>query len=321
MRVLLGCVNSAVSLVGYDVERRQAFWYCPGNVLRVCGICRHDGALYVASDSMLQRLDADGLSAVRLPGPHENLAHSVKPLGPSLLGIADTGNSRILLHSGGPAGLALSPLEGWGEALPPDAIHLNDFVPWRDGMLASAFNHQPFDRWKRSSLAWKKEGWGLIYYMRRHQGHTVTRIVASGLNCPHSLCVHEGDVYCCSSAGGEFFRFREDAHGLLHEVQRWTITRSHFLRGCLRLPDGWLLGGSSQRHQSEGGGLMLYRLGDDGRLTEHPLGGPGEIYDIIPWDDALMPGICDALLRLPQLELEGDFPPRCRLPRDWGGSA
>lgn len=184
MRVLLGCVNSAVSLVGYDVEQRQAFWYCPGNVLRVCGVCRHEGALYVASDSMLQRLDATGIEAVRLPGPHENLAHSVKPLGASLLGIADTGNSRILLHSGGPASLALSPLEGWGDTLPLDAIHLNDFVPWHDGVLASAFNHQPFDRWKRSSLAWKKEGWGLIFHLRRHQGHTLARIVAGGLNCP-----------------------------------------------------------------------------------------------------------------------------------------
>ncbi len=274
MRVLLGCVNSAVSLIGYDVEQRQAFWFCPGNVLRVCGICFHDGALHIASDSMLQRLDATGLSAVRLPGPHENLAHSVKPLGPSLLGIADTGNSRILLHSGGPASLALSPLEGWG----------------------------------------------IICFMRRHQGHTLTRIVAGGLNCPHSLCVHEGDVYCCSSASGEFFRFREDEHGLLHEVRRWKITSSHFLRGCLRLPDGWLLGGSSQRHQAEGGGLMLYHLADDGSLTAHPLGGPGEIYDIIPWDDALMPGICAALLRQPTLDLEGDFPPRCRLPRAWGGT-
>lgn len=321
MRVLLGCVNSAVSLVGYDVEQRRAFWYCPGNVLRACGICRHDGALYVATDSMLQRLDAARLEAVRLPGPHENLAHSVKPLGGSLLGIADTGNSRILLHSGGPASLALSPLEGWGDALPLDAIHLNDFVPWRDGVLASAFNHQPFDRWKRSSLAWKKEGWGVIYAMRRHQGHTLTRIVASGLNCPHSLYLHGGDVYCCSSASGEFFRYREDEHGLLHEVRRWKITDSHFLRGCLRLPDGWLLGGSSQRHQTEGGGLMLYHLADDGSVTEHPLGGPGEIYDIIPWDDSLMPDICAMLLRQPTLELEGEFPPHCRLPRDYGGES
>lgn len=321
MRVLLGCVNSAVSLVGYDVEQRRAFWYCPGNVLRACGICRHDGALYVATDSMLQRLDAGGISAVRLPGPHENLAHSVKPLGGSLLGIADTGNSRILLHSGGPASLALSPLEGWGDALPLDAIHLNDFVPWHDGVLASAFNHQPFDRWKRSSLAWKKEGWGLIFHLRRHQGHTLARIVASGLNCPHSLYLQEGDVYCCSSASGEFFRYREDDHGLLHEVRRWKITDSHFLRGCLRLPDGWLLGGSSQRHQTEGGGLMLYHLADDGSVTEHPLGGAGEIYDIIPWDDALMPGISEMLLRQPLLDLEGEFPPRCRLPHDYGGES
>ncbi|WP_346667093.1 hypothetical protein [uncultured Desulfovibrio sp.] len=70
MRVLLGCVNSAVSLIGYDVEQRQAFWFCPGNVLRVCGICFHDGALHIASDSMLQRLDARSPArSPREPGP------------------------------------------------------------------------------------------------------------------------------------------------------------------------------------------------------------------------------------------------------------
>lgn len=319
MRVLLACVNTAASLIGYDTEKRQAFWYCPGNILRVCGACLHDGALYVASDNVLQRLDARGIAAVRLPGPHENLAHSVKPLGPSLLGVADTGNSRILLHSGGPALLSLSPLEGWGDTLPPDAIHLNDFIPWRDGVLATAFNHQPFDRWKRSSLRWKEEGWGLIYYLRRHEGHTLTRIVASGLNCPHSLTSHEGEVYCCSSASGMFFRYQEDSRGLLREAQRWNITESHFLRGCLRLPDGWLLGGSSQRHQTEGGGIMLYHLDDAGTVTALPVGGVGEIYDILPWDEALMPGICAMLARQRPLELEGEFPPPCALPREYGG--
>lgn len=321
MRVLLACVNTAVSLIGYDTDRRQPFWYCPGNVLRACGACWHDGALYVATDNVLQRLDASGIRAVGLPGPHDNLAHSVKPLGPSLLGIADTGNSRILLHSGGASSLALSPLEGWGDSLPPDAIHLNDLVPWRDGVLATAFNHQPFAHWKRSSLRWKEEGWGLIFSLRRHQGRTVTRIVASGLNCPHSLTLHEGDVFCCSSASGTFFRYEEDAHGLLREAQRWHITDSHFLRGCLRLPDGWLLGGSSQRHQTEGGGILLHHLADDGTVTALPVGGVGEIYDILPWDDALMPGICAMLARQPLRDLEGAFPPRCVLPQAYGGPA
>lgn len=239
MRILLACVNTAVSLIGYDTEKRQVFWYCPGNVLRACGACWHDGALYVVTDNVLQRLDASGIRVSGLPGPHANLAHSVKALGPSLLGVADTGNSRILLYSGGASSLSLSPLEGWGDSLPPDAIHLNDLVPWRDGVLATAFCHQPFAHWKRSSLRWKEEGWGLIFHLRRHQGRTVTRIVASGLNCPHSLTLHEGDVYCCSSASGTFFRYQADAHGLLREAQRWNITDSHFLRGCLRLPGGW----------------------------------------------------------------------------------
>ena len=105
MRILLACVNTAVSLIGYDTEKRQVFWYCPGNVLRACGACWHDGALYVVTDNVLQRLDASGIRVSGLPGPHANLAHSVKALGPSLLGVADTGNSRILLYSGGASSL------------------------------------------------------------------------------------------------------------------------------------------------------------------------------------------------------------------------
>ncbi|MBQ3058847.1 MAG: hypothetical protein IJD16_00820 [Desulfovibrio sp.] len=319
MRVLLGCVNSAVSLVGYDLEQRQPFWYCPGNLLRVCGICWHEQALWSASDTVLQRVDAAGISRTGLPGPHDNYAHSVKSLGDGLLGVADTGNSRVLLMGGGMKALSLSPLEGWGNDLPFDAIHLNDFVLWQDGLLISAFNHQPFSFWKKSDLNWKAEGWGCLYYLRRHGGRSLTRIVASGLDCPHSLALWQGDVYCCSSACGTFFHYRQDEHGLLQELNRWKVTDTHFLRGCLRLEGGWLLGGSSQRHMEDGGGMTLFWLDDAGSVTPLPVGGPGEIYDIIPWDDALMPGICRTLQHAPELDVEGTFPARCSLPAEYGG--
>lgn len=314
MRILLGCVNSAVSLVGYDLEARQPFWYCPGDVLRVCGICVHDGALWTASDNLLARLTGGGVEYFRLPGPHENLAHSVKTLGGGLLGVADTGNSRILVRSGAADFMSFSPLEGWGEAAPPDAIHLNDMISWEDGLLASAFSHQPFGHWKQSGLDWKSEGWGVLFHMRRTQGRTVARIVASGLNCPHSLAVRDGRVYCCSSAKGEFYCFEPDAHGLLREARRWKITDSHFLRGCLRVEDGWILGGSSARHARDAGGMALFRLHDDDSVETLPVAAVGEIYDIIPWDAGLMPGVAETFLEMPGLELEGEFPPRCRLP-------
>lgn len=328
MRVLIGCVNSSVSLVGYDLERRQAFWYCPANVLRACGICVHQGSLWVATDNVVQRLDAVGLAPVLLPGPHDNLAHSVKPLdvdGGEALGVADTGNSRVLILGGMKALLSLSPLEGWlegwpegeedktGPALPPDAIHLNDFVSWKDGLLVSAFNYQPFAGVKREFPGWKSLGLGCLFHLRRHEGRTLARIVASGLDCPHSLALWDGGVYCCSSARGMFFRYVEDEQGLLREERRWPVTESHFLRGALRVKGGWLLGGSSVRHLNEGGGMCLFLLHDDGKLETLPLAGPGEIYDIIPWDAALMPGICAMLARQPLLDLPGDFPPRCVL--------
>jgi len=317
MRVLLGCVNSTVSLIGYDVAAKVPFWYCPANVLRVCGITWHQGALWAATDALVQRLDPSGIQRIRLPGPHHNYTHSVKPVGEDSLAVADTGNSRILLLHGEKCVASLSPLEGWEQELPEDAIHLNDFISWRDGLLASAFNYQPFRQWKRSSFNWKAEGWGCLYHIRRHEGKTLARIVASGLNCPHSLSAWQGDVYCCSSAEGALFRFSPDEYGRLQETMRWHITDSHFLRGCLRLEDGWLLGGSSRRRE-EGQGMTLYYLTDTGQVDTLPVGGPGEIYDIIPWDAALMPGICQTLLQAPELEAEGRFPPRCELPVEYG---
>ncbi len=319
MRVLLGCVNSAVSLIGYDTDLEQAFWYCPGNVLRVCGICLHKDALWAASDGMVQRLDAAGITRTALPGPNDNLAHSIRPLDAEVLGVADTGNSRVLVLAGEGCAFALSPLEGWGEPLPPDAVHLNDFVPWRGGVLASAFSHQPFAFWKETDLNWKNEGWGCLYHLRRYAGRTTARIVASGLDCPHSLSLRGDEVCCCSSATGTFFRYSPDEHGLLHEVERRKVTDTHFLRGCLRLGSGWLLGGSSLRRRQDGGGMALFLLPDRGDVRRLPVGGPGEIYDIIPWDDALMPGICRMLFHAPSMELEGDFPARCALPVEYGG--
>lgn len=377
MRVLLGCVNSSVSLVGYDLAARRPFWYCPANVLRVCGVCVHAGSLWVASDNALNRLNGRGAQVLPLPGPHDNLAHSVRTLAmpgagdgapggtAGFVGVADTGNSRILVCSpdaaagalteagSGPARqtplfpLALSPLEGWLDtapdssapgrhghapgsgawrALPQDAIHLNDFVPWHDGLLASAFSYQPFAAWKQSSVPWQREGLGCLFSLRRREGRTLARVVASGLDCPHSLQLHNGDVYCCSSSAGAFFRYVEDKGGLLREAQRWPVTQSHFLRGALRVEEGWLLGGSSRRHVADGGGMCLFLLHDgqpDGRGTARVeqlhLGGPGEIYDIIPWDAALMPAVCAMLLEQPALDLPGEFPPRCALPAEYRG--
>lgn len=313
MLVLLGCVNSAVSLVGYDLDARQPFWYCPSNLLRVCGISWYQDALWAASDTVMQRVDDKEITRWDLPGPHENLAHSIKPLGDDLLAVADTGNSRILLYSDDKH-ISLSPLEGWGNDLPIDAIHLNDFIPWRDGLLASAFNYQPFSFWNHSTFDWKEEGWGCIYHLRRHNGKTLARIVASGLNCPHSLVEWQGDIYCCSSSQGSFFRFKVDIHGMLREDRRWKITDTHFLRGCLRIEEGWLLGGSSQRRSQDGHGMRLFILQDSGEVITLPVGGVGEIYDIIPWNRAMMPGICNTLLDAPELDVEGTFPARCALP-------
>ncbi len=317
MKVLLGCVNSSVSLVGYDTKTHAPFWYCPGNVLRVCGICTSGDALWVASDNTLTSLSAKGVRMQGLPGPMENLAHSVKALSEDMLAIVDTGNSRVLLYNkASNMIISTSPLEAWDGDLPHDAIHCNDVIPWRDGFLLSAFSHQPFRTVQKACPSWKEEGLGIIFYLRRKQGKTLTSVVASGLNCPHSLVEHEGNIYCCSSATGEFYRLAVGAHGGLNFDKVWKVTSTHFLRGALRVENGWILGGSSRRDikgQEGAGGMVVFYLGDDGSVAQHTVANIGEIYDIIPWDNAIMQGVAEQCLHLPLLDLPGEFPARCAL--------
>ncbi len=313
MKLLLGCVNSAVSLVGYDWDTKTSFWYCPGNHLRVCGVHAAANTLWISSDNTLTALGGETPSVINLPGPHDNLAHSVKALGRDVLGVADTGNSRILLYADKRNVMEYAPLDGWECPLPQDAIHLNDMIAWRDGILASAFSYQPFAFLKHGRPGWKQDNLGVLFYMRHHGRRTVSSIVAAGLNCPHSITEHEGDIYCCSSADGTFHRFSPTDEGQLEQVASWHITDDHFLRGCLRVPGGWILGGSSTRHVEgdTSSGMLLYFLSDDGQVEYHQVAPVGEIYDILPWNECLMRSVAKQALSLPQLPLEGTFPPPC----------
>ena len=312
MKILLGCVNSTVSLVGFDLVTKTPFWYCPGNRLRVCGIHATPEGLWVASDNSVKFVGANGIREVPLPGPHDNYAHSVKSFGQNGIGVADTGNSRILVYSDGRLVMSYDPLECWNSRV-QDAIHLNDMIEWKDGILASAFSHQPFEIWKKTCPTWQSEGLGVLFYMRRHNRQTITKVVGSGLNCPHSLALHNGDIYCCSSSTGMFYRLHEAENGVLQLVESWHVTTSHFLRGCLRVSDGWILGGSSRRHnqQANEGGMVLFHLSDSGNISVYPVAAVGEIYDIIPWPRAIMPMVAQQILNLPNIPLEGEFPLPC----------
>ena len=153
----------------------------------------------------------------------------------------------------------------------------------------------------------------MLMYMRHHGKRTVTSIVASGLNCPHSLTEHEGDIYCCSSADGTFHRFRPKSGEQLEHIATWHICDDHFLRGCLRVPGGWMLGGSSTRHVKDDvfTGMLVYFLSDNGRVEWRQIAPVGEIYDILLWDEKLMRSVAQQVQTFPQLSLEGVFPPPC----------
>lgn len=314
MKLLLSCVNSLVSLVGYDTDTRQSFWLLPANVLRVCGLDYHGDRLVVASDDSCFEVAPDGIRQFNLPGPHSNYAHSIHS-DTTRIGVADTGNSRLLFrHGDEPAMEVFDPLQGWDQR-PEDAIHLNDFVPWKSGYLASCFSFKPFQSLKKHKALWKIGGHGLILHLFKFKGETVTKVVASGLSCPHSLHVKDGKVYCCSSTEGDFIEFEENERGLLTETNRWRVADTHFLRGALPNDHGWFLGGSTIRHENRSD-MSLFDLNTDtGRAEKLFVGKAGEIYDVLPWKDEIIRPLTRLLNQLPAtVEDANTYPDKVPLP-------
>ena len=317
MRLLLSCVNTAVSLIGYDFEKGEPFWYCPADMLRACGACYDGWDLLLASDNYLTRISPNGVSQAEIGGTHENLLHSVHVVADGLVGVADTGNSRIVvMDRSGTGAVAYDALGQWDD-VPQDAIHINDFIPLEDGFLASCFHYQPFRDFK-AELApgeWKTGGFGLILELKKRRGLNVTRVAACGLDQPHSLCMHGGRVYCCSSATGDFLELSFTERGALEQTARVKITEEHFLRGALRAGSGWFLGGSSMRHGEGRTPMAVYRLKDTGEIRTGRVARVGEIYDVLPWREDVMRELVPVINSLPKRDWGvGDCPPPCPYP-------
>jgi hypothetical protein len=231
------------------------------------------------------------------------------------IGVADTGNSRVLIYGHDLKNfMAFEPLEPWGE-IPLDAIHLNDFVQTPYGLVASCFHYQSFRALEIPGHVWQPKGYGLLLSLGKMGGHDISRVAASGLSCPHSLIWHEDRLYCCSSATGEFIRLRHNGYGGFVEEERRFITNEHFLRGALPLEDGsWILGGSHIR-RVDSKGMAVFRLHPDGRLETFRVAPVGEIYDILPWDPAIMEPVAETMLSLPPdyAEEGNEYPPPCKV--------
>jgi hypothetical protein len=232
------------------------------------------------------------------------------------IAVADTGNSRVLLYGYDLAGgISFEPLEGWPQA-PEDALHLNDAVWTPHGIAASFFNYRPFRSVQVEGWSWRDKGYGLILSLEKYQGRNVGKILACGLDCPHSLLWHNDRLWCCSSSTGDLLRLAFAGNGFLHVEERVHITGDYFLRGILPLEDGsLLLGGSSLRRQN-GKGMALLRWTPDGAVREYRVARAGEIYDILPWRSAVMRSICPQISALPPVLGDGEqeYPPPCVLP-------
>jgi hypothetical protein len=317
LKVLLSCVNTAVSLIGFDLDAGTGFWFSPADRLRACGACLTDEALFIAADDTLTKISATGgITGVNLPGPHRNLAHSVHVVPDMGIAVADTGNSRVLLYgfdlSGG---ISFDPLEGWPQ-MPEDALHLNDAIWTPHGIVASCFNYRPFRSVQIEGWSWRDKGYGLIVSLDKYRGRNVGKILACGLDCPHSLLWYKDKVWCCSSATGDLVRLAFTGNGHLREEERIHITNDYFLRGVMPLEGGSLLLGGSALRRQDSKGMALLRLMPDGTVHEYPVARTGEIYDILPWRSSMMRAICPQITALPPVlgDEDQEYPPPCILP-------
>lgn len=292
MRLLLGCVNTSVSLMGYDWETGEIFWAVSRDALRVCGVCYDGPDLLVAGDNTLTRIQPGGGFCTPLGGRFDALAHSVHPMGDGRSGVVDTGNSRLLcVDPGGAIVDVYEPIASWGE-VPHDAIHLNDFAVTPAGILASCFDYRPWRKVKAGTSwdDWCTGGYGLVLNLTGDGPTGAGRVVGCGFNHPHSLNYVDDRLTLCSSATGVFHVCELEWHGLVREARRYQVTEDHFLRGACRCDGGWFLGGSSTRHgQVMSNTIEIYRLETaTGRVERRSIPGTGEIYDILPWREEVM---------------------------------
>jgi len=196
------------------------------------------------------------------------------------------------------------PLSSWrnGVGLDFDTIHMNDFTITPSGVIASCFDYRPW-RAVQSHLTWDEwsiGGFGLLINLTGADGKGRGRIAGCGLNHPHSLQYYDPYVYVCSSATGTFHVCEFTDRGQIVPIEDYKVAGAHFLRGACRHKTGWVLGGSAARHGERVADSMKLFFLDffDAGTTKKPevteeleLGHHGEIYDIIPWDDAIMNGV------------------------------
>ncbi len=292
MKLLISCVNSKYSLLGYDTDTKEIFWSVPSTQFKACGICLVEETLFVASDDYLIKFSPEGDPLLhRVKHSTDPLLHSIHPINDTLIGAVDTGHSllRVLNHQFEQVS-AISPLATW-QAAPPDAIHLNDFVVTPLGILASCFDYRPWRAVKdaQSFEDWCSGGYGLILNLTGFKEKGKGKVMLCNLCQPHSLTLYKKELYLCSSGNGTIHKAAFLADNSLRELARAKITDTHFLRGLYCHEDGFFVGGSTSRHgQKLADSAAIYSLDPELKVKETlSLTFDGEIYDILPWSDSL----------------------------------
>tara|TARA_Y100000310_G_scaffold331632_1_gene405541 strand:+ start:7631 stop:8647 length:1017 start_codon:yes stop_codon:yes gene_type:complete len=313
MKLLISSLNESKNLLtGFDTDTQEIFWELPrpfGDVTVLpftpCGISYVRGHLVAAGFSHLWCWGKDSWDTSL--GHHKAMAHSVGSVGDRLV-VVDSGKSCLQVRKWG------GDFEGTMPALDAielhhqqvhDAYHLNDFCETPHGLLASCFTAKP----KRDDSPWRNRQErmsGLILSMDED-----SRVVYCGLDCPHSLTYLEAEPgeagVLLVLANDHLVQLTWDEHVQHYQAMASQhVSATHFVRGMVANRNEILMGGSVTRKDSESLAAMqneatlgpvIYRIrlgeveGDaaSSQVEEMLLWeGPGEIYDLLPWDDEIM---------------------------------
>ncbi len=164
--------------------------------------------------------------------------HDVQIIGDETLVVASHENAVFIVP---PFGV---PLKRWQLPGEPDSWHLNCLTGHEDEVFASAFCDG------RNYRGWLSchDGAGLVLSL------TTGRVVANGLDMPHSPLFVDGSLLVCNSGSGELFEI--DPTEPTRRMR--TIVLGGFTRGLAVLGDKIFVGVSARRSASASGDRKSY---------------------------------------------------------------
>jgi len=294
-------------LIGYDWDTGKIFWKIEHKYVVCQGVCYDNNVLRATCGSVVAKITPHRVFVRKIEGRYNAQTHGIHLIDRDTYGVADIGNARVIIYSRETDQVVnyLCSVSHWGNPLPEDVLHMNDFVATPFGILATAFNHRP---WRSVRERISVERWFNLDGDGRETGE---RVVGTGLTHPHTLHYIDPYVYVLSASKSLFHIFElNPSSQTLVEKTRIRIADSFWLRGscCIggQYDNTWYFGGIRSKYlldvnnRQKQGDLSIFRMSKMFQIEEKKVGINGSIFDVLPWKDNVMNPIVQYYERVKQ---------------------